>query len=70
MFSHTILDRSAGRPVNGSNDRVGGAYAFHPGGANHALADGSVRFVRSTISFTQYARLASVRDGFPVSLDD
>lgn len=70
VFSHTVLDRSAGQPVNGSNDRVGGAYAFHAGGANHAMADGSVRFVKDSISFTRYARLASVQDGEAISTDD
>jgi prepilin-type N-terminal cleavage/methylation domain-containing protein/prepilin-type processing-associated H-X9-DG protein len=70
IFSHTILDRSAGCPVNCANRRVGGAYAFHTGGANHAMADGSVRFIQKTISFNHYARLISVQDGDPVSLGE
>jgi prepilin-type N-terminal cleavage/methylation domain-containing protein len=69
IFSHTILDQSAGCPVNCSNGRIGGSYAFHPGGANHAMADGSIRFIPATISFNQYARLVSIRDGATVSLD-
>ncbi len=69
-FARTRLDRSAGCPVNCSNRRVGGAYSFHTGGANHAMADGSVHFIRGTISFNTYARLASVQDGEVVSLDD
>jgi prepilin-type N-terminal cleavage/methylation domain-containing protein len=63
IFSHTILHSSAGCPVNCSNDRLGGTYAFHPGGAMHALADGSVRFVRATITFNRYAALVSIQDG-------
>jgi prepilin-type N-terminal cleavage/methylation domain-containing protein len=70
VFSQTILDRSAGCPVNCSNDRLGGAYGFHPGGAMHALADGSVRFVRATITFNRYAALVSIQDGLVASFDD
>ncbi len=70
VFSHTILSQAAGCPVNCSNDRVGGAYAFHPGGAMHALCDGSVRFIRSTVTFNRYAAMVSVRDGLVVSFDD
>ncbi len=70
VFSHTILSKSAGCPVNCWNGRLGGAYAFHPGGANHVMADGSVRVIRSGITFGTYARLVSVQDGSAVSLDD
>jgi hypothetical protein len=70
VFSQTILDKSAGCPVNCSNDRIGGAYAFHPGGAMHALCDGSVRFIRATVTFNRYAAMVSVQDGQVVSFDD
>ncbi|MFH1920990.1 MAG: DUF1559 domain-containing protein, partial [Planctomycetota bacterium] len=45
-----------------------GGYVFlnarsrHPGGANHALADGSVRFISETLDFNTYQALGS-RDG-------
>jgi len=35
------------------------AYAFHPGGANFAFGDGSVRFLSQTISIREFARLVT-----------
>ena len=40
-----------------------GARSFHPGGANHALGDGSVRFISDTIDFTTYQYLGARDDG-------
>jgi prepilin-type processing-associated H-X9-DG protein len=34
-------------------------YAFHPGGANAALADGSVRFLRDSMSIRTLAALTT-----------
>jgi prepilin-type N-terminal cleavage/methylation domain-containing protein/prepilin-type processing-associated H-X9-DG protein len=34
-------------------------FAFHPGGANVALADGSVRIIGSTINIREYAKLVT-----------
>lgn len=38
-------------------------YAFHPGVANHAMGDGSVRTIAETIDIRQYARLVSRSGG-------
>ncbi len=38
-------------------------YSFHSGGANHVFADGSVRFIRETISPRTYAALITARGG-------
>lgn len=38
-------------------------YAFHSGGANHAMADGSVRFIRDSITPQTYAALITSRGG-------
>jgi prepilin-type N-terminal cleavage/methylation domain-containing protein/prepilin-type processing-associated H-X9-DG protein len=38
-------------------------YAFHPGGANFALGDGSVRFLAQTISIREFARLVTRAGG-------
>lgn len=38
-------------------------YAFHTGGANHAFVDGSVRFVKDSISPQAYAALMTAQGG-------
>ena len=42
---------------------VGGFGSHHPGGAQFAMGDGSVRFISQTISPTAYANLANRHDG-------
>lgn len=44
-------------------------YAFHSGGANVALADGSVRFLRDSLSIRTLAALATRAGGEVVALD-
>jgi len=40
-----------------------GARSYHPGGANVALGDGSVRFVSETVDLTTWRNLGSINDG-------
>ncbi len=47
--------------INCTNN--GETYAFHPGGANVLLGDGSVIFLRDTTDTRAYARLVSVAGG-------
>ncbi|MDY3556133.1 DUF1559 domain-containing protein [Gemmata sp. JC717] len=47
--------------INCHNDNE--TYSFHSGGANHVFADGSVRFVRDSISPQTYAALITARGG-------
>ncbi len=47
--------------INCDNDNE--TYSFHPGGAMHVFADGSVRFVRETISPQTYAALITCAGG-------
>jgi prepilin-type processing-associated H-X9-DG protein len=54
--------------VNCTNDRE--TYAFHPGGANAAFADGSVHFLRSTLTLRVLARLVTRAGGEVVSAGD
>jgi prepilin-type N-terminal cleavage/methylation domain-containing protein/prepilin-type processing-associated H-X9-DG protein len=51
--------------VNCSNNQE--IYGFHPGGTNAAFADGSVRFVKQTISIKVMARLVTRAGGEVVS---
>src|SRR5438094_828424 len=41
----------------------GAVYSFHPGGANHAFADGSVHFIQENIDIRVYARLVTRASG-------
>jgi prepilin-type processing-associated H-X9-DG protein len=45
-------------------------YAFHPGGANAALADGGVRFVADRVGTRLFARLVTRAGGEPVDWAD
>jgi prepilin-type processing-associated H-X9-DG protein len=49
-----------------SNNEV---YSFHPGGANHAFADGSVHFIKQSISPAVFAALISYNGGEVLSAD-
>lgn len=44
-------------------------YAFHPGGANHVFADGSVRFVKETTNSKVMGRLITYNRGEVISAD-
>ena len=45
--------------INAHNNNE--TYAFHPGGANHAFADGSVHFLKESISGQTYSALITAR---------
>jgi prepilin-type N-terminal cleavage/methylation domain-containing protein/prepilin-type processing-associated H-X9-DG protein len=53
----------------GTPEFVGGFGSMHPGGTNFALGDGSVRFVKSSISPTVYRHLAHRGDGEVIDSD-
>ena len=55
--------------VNGSNEWGWLIYAFHPGGANVAMADGAVRFVTEETSVQILGQLATRAGGEVVTLD-
>ena len=47
----------------------GGYSSFHPGGANFCFGDGSVRFLKNTISTVVFNRLGNRADGELISAD-
>ena len=47
----------------------GEIYSFHTDGANVVLGDGSVRFLRKSISLVNLQLMCSRADGYPVNLD-
>jgi prepilin-type processing-associated H-X9-DG protein len=55
--------------VNGSNEWGWLIYAFHPNGANVAMADGAVRFVTEATSVQILGQLATRAGSEAVSLD-
>ena len=63
-----VADIPTACTVNCSNQ--GELYAFHPGGTNVGMGDGSVRFLRSTVSLQTLMKLCARADGKPVNADD
>lgn len=53
--------------MNGKNDNE--PFSFHSGGSNCLLTDGSVRFVRESVSLATFAALCTMNAGEVVSLD-
>jgi prepilin-type N-terminal cleavage/methylation domain-containing protein/prepilin-type processing-associated H-X9-DG protein len=54
--------------INCTNDRE--VYSFHPGGANAVFADGSVHFLKASMSIRIFARLVTRAGGEAASADD
>jgi prepilin-type N-terminal cleavage/methylation domain-containing protein/prepilin-type processing-associated H-X9-DG protein len=60
-----------GSPTSGGRSYDDGEiYSFHPGGANVALADGSVRFMQKNISIRTLARLCTASGGETVTASE
>ena len=49
--------------------RINAFGSLHPGGANFAMSDGSVRFLKSTINMTIYHALGTRAGGEVISAD-
>jgi prepilin-type N-terminal cleavage/methylation domain-containing protein len=49
--------------INCTNRRSAGFYAFHPGGAQFGVADGSVRFISETVDAFTFAAISTRKKG-------
>jgi prepilin-type N-terminal cleavage/methylation domain-containing protein/prepilin-type processing-associated H-X9-DG protein len=56
-------------PNGGEPEVYLGARGYHPGGVNVGFCDGSVRFVKNTVSFQTYQALSTTRGGEVISSD-
>jgi prepilin-type processing-associated H-X9-DG protein len=64
-FNGSLYDGTGAQgpcPINCTNLTTRGLYAFHTGGANVAMGDGSVRFLAASIDPATFAYLVT-RDG-------
>ncbi|HEY2156863.1 MAG TPA: H-X9-DG-CTERM domain-containing protein, partial [Isosphaeraceae bacterium] len=62
----------AGMPCNcskGNNNSGGQARSLHSGGVNLCMGDGSVRFIKNTVSEQVWWALMTCQDGFVLSAD-
>jgi prepilin-type processing-associated H-X9-DG protein len=57
-----------GRPWVGAANVIS-ASSHHPGGVNTAFADGSVKFIKSTVSYSTWKALGTINGGEVVSSD-
>ncbi|WP_165227423.1 DUF1559 domain-containing protein [Aquisphaera insulae] len=62
-------EEEAGLANVGKPDFVGGFASRHPGGANFAFGDGSVRFIKSSIATNVFGLLANRADGEVIDSD-
>ncbi|MEX1040689.1 MAG: DUF1559 domain-containing protein [Pirellulaceae bacterium] len=69
-FGENIVSYSGGKAFSAVNDwmpmSVVGAKSLHPGGAQFALGDGSVRFIPETVDRVLYLNLSARNDGNPI----
>jgi prepilin-type N-terminal cleavage/methylation domain-containing protein/prepilin-type processing-associated H-X9-DG protein len=71
------LNCTNGEDINGQSfpypyygsEGTGEAYAFHPGGANFLFGDGSVKFIKDTVSMRIFASLITRAGGEVLSSD-
>jgi len=62
-----VMESDEGQPFAGVNwDRICGFKSVHPGGANFAMADGSIHFFPETIDYRLYNNLGTRAGGEPV----
>ena len=55
--------------ASADHSHITNANSYHPGGANVALADGSVKFIKSTIALSTYWALGTKAHGEVISAD-
>jgi prepilin-type N-terminal cleavage/methylation domain-containing protein/prepilin-type processing-associated H-X9-DG protein len=65
----SAADDDAEAATAGTPSFVGGFASRHPGGSNFAFGDGSVRFIKSSVSATVYQHLGNRADGEVIDSD-
>jgi prepilin-type processing-associated H-X9-DG protein len=69
-FSYDGAVAYAGNCVVNCTNGGGNAFGFHPGGANVALCDGSVRFLKETLAVATMLRLVGRDEGGIIGADE
>jgi len=73
FYNHTTLPNSRSCMYNDNYwDRINGmscASSYHPGGVNALFADGSVKFIKSTIAYASWTAVATPAGGEPLGND-
>ncbi|MDX2038196.1 MAG: DUF1559 domain-containing protein [Isosphaeraceae bacterium] len=67
--SEFYVDGDGQSPCHTNCSNNNEVYSFHPGGANHVFADGSVRFVKETTDSKVFCRLITYNRGEVISAD-
>jgi prepilin-type N-terminal cleavage/methylation domain-containing protein/prepilin-type processing-associated H-X9-DG protein len=72
FYTHTVPPNYTGRDCLATSFDRGhlAARSYHPGGVNVALADGSVRFIRDTISLATWKKLGTRSGGEVIDAGD
>lgn len=67
LYNHVAPPNSKGCQASNSINGSTPASSYHPGGVNMLMADGSVRFIRETISADVWSAAGGVKDGIPLT---
>jgi prepilin-type N-terminal cleavage/methylation domain-containing protein/prepilin-type processing-associated H-X9-DG protein len=69
VHGYNAAGTSSGGPCHTNCTNNNEVYSFHSGGANHVMADGSVRFIRASMDIRQFVKLVTYAGGEVVNND-
>ncbi|MBN9121289.1 MAG: DUF1559 domain-containing protein [Planctomycetes bacterium] len=69
VHGYNAAGTTTGGPCHTNCTNNNEVYSFHSGGANHVLADGSVRFIRASMDIRQFVKLVTFAGNDVVTLD-